>query len=237
MTSRSWRRRERLRSRRWRFRRCRSGGWLGQALVKPGYELRTHRGVETSVRTGSQVALDLEEACNRRLSFGVAPGCLVGDGEVDERLAEQSRPVQEAKSRNAQLVDGIDGAARAVGFPPLAKPHLGEVRTRLGEILSRRPRGKSDDEDRREHGRGYGESAHPTAVTAKSLPNPARGRGEVMPRGDRASCFAPFLRHRATPSGSLHTLSVSTQQPVLSLYLPDRRPGKAPTNLTLSFAS
>jgi hypothetical protein len=71
---------------------------------------------------------------------------LLREGEVDQRLAEQRRTVQQSEGGDPQRTDRVRRTARSVGQLAVAKPRLREV-LRGGEILPLHRRGKRQERD------------------------------------------------------------------------------------------
>jgi hypothetical protein len=118
--------------------------------VKPRLELSEHARVEPGLRARGKASPDVGEAFDHALRLRMTLGRLVGEGEVDQALAEPRRLIQEAKSGNAKLGDGLDVAVRGVGRLSFTKPRLGKARTRREYVLPRRLRSQSGGENRPE---------------------------------------------------------------------------------------
>src|ERR1700745_877454 len=91
--------------------------------MKLGFELRSNGRVEPGVSASRSSPLSLGDPVESRLSFRMVSGGLVGEGEIDEGLAQHRRFIQESERGDAKRRHRVGGTGVPIGL--FAFPELG----------------------------------------------------------------------------------------------------------------
>jgi hypothetical protein len=93
--------------------------------MKLGFKLRSNGRIEAGVSASRSAALRLRDTVESRLSFAMVAGGLVGEGEIDERLAQHRRPVQKSERSDTKGRDCIGETVGPIGLLAVSELRFG----------------------------------------------------------------------------------------------------------------
>ena len=93
--------------------------------MKLGLKLRSNGRIKAGVSASRSSALRLRDTVEGRLSFAMVTGGLVGEGEIDEGLAQHRRPVQQSERSDTKGRDCVGGTVGPIGLLAISELRFG----------------------------------------------------------------------------------------------------------------